>query len=219
MLSVVMLIASSDPIFPSLNGTVLSSMLDLFGNRKQIAFDLSVGALSAIGMFYLLVRLPEHERKTRVKRHLISSYESFKRSNIQIFLSTQQTSYNVDLVDKLMEQKQFRNFFKEPYTPGQTKWDRVANELDDFKLRQVVLEAEVLHSEFQYALSIIDISDHEIFSFMKNFSTTLYRAKNWSSDYDGTKEVLSFFWNIFAGWSHAEGYSEHEFVPRMISKL
>lgn len=215
----IMLIASTDPIVPSLSGTELASVLDLFGPRKQIAFDLSVGVLSAIGMFFLLVRLPEWERKNRIKRHLQSSYESFKRANIAIFLGAIQEPLSRELAEQLMEQNRFQDFFQKPYAPGQNKWHGVANNMNDFMLRQIVLEAEVLHSELQYALSIIDVSDHEFFTFMKNFSTTLYRAKNWSSDYEGTKEVLSFFWSIFTGWSFAEGYSDHEFFPRMISKL
>lgn len=219
MLSVVMLIASSDPLIPSLNETAFASVLDLFGTRKQIVFDLSVGALSAIGMFYLLVRLPEKERKDRVKLHLLSSYKSFKRSNIEIFLTALKTSFDSELIETLMEQKDFREYFKESHVPGQKRWDGVANQMDDFMLRQIVLEAEVFYGEFQYALSIIDISDDVVFSFMKRFSTALYRAKNWSSDYDGTKQVLRFFWEVFAGWSPAEGYSEHELLPHMISKL
>jgi hypothetical protein len=119
-----------------------------------------------------------------------------------------------------MDQKQFREFFNESYAPGQTKWHGVADKMNDFMIRQIVLEAEVLHGEFQYALSIFDIKDQEVFAFMKRFSTTLYRAKNWSSDYDdGIKEVFRFFWSLFTGWSLVDGYSDQEFLPELISKL
>lgn len=210
---------SSDPLLPLLQGTLFAAAFEPFSTGNQILFDLSVGTLSAIGMFYLLVRLPEYERKNRIKRHLQSSYESFKRSVIQIFVGAIRGSYSKDIVDRLMDQQQFRKFFKEPFVPGQNKWDGVANKMDDFMLRQIVLETEVLHGEFQHALSILDIKDPEVFSFMKHLSVALYRTKNWSSDYDGTNEVLGFFWNIFAGWSSIDGYSDHEFIPDMISKL
>lgn len=214
-----MFTTSSDPLLPSLQGTPFAAVFQQFPTGNQISFDLSVGAISAIGMFYLLVRLPEYERKNRIKRHLQSSYESFKRSVIQIFVGAIQGSYSSEIVDQLMDQKQFREFFKEPFVLGQDKWHGVANKMDDFILRQIVLETEVLHTEFQHALSILDIKDPEVFSFMKRLSIALYRAKNWSSDYDGTKEVLGFFWNIFAGWSWVNGYSEDEFIPAMILKL
>ena len=215
----VMLASSSDPLLPTLEGTPLAAAFEQFRTGNQIAFDLSVGALSAIGMFYLLVRLPEYERKNRIKRHLQASYKSFKQSIIQIFVGAVQGSYNSEIIERLMDQKQFREFFKEPHVPGQNKWHGVANKMDAFMLRQIVLEAEVLHGEFQHALSIIDLKDQEVFAFMKHFSSALYRAKNWSSDYDGTKEVLGFFWSLFAGWSFVDGYSDREFLPYMISKL
>jgi len=214
-----MLSASSDPVLPWLRGAMVASAFEQFTTGNQIAFDLSVGILSAIGMFYLLVRLPEYERKSRIKRHLQFSYLSFKRSIIQIFVGAIQGVYNTETVDKLMEQRHFRDFFNEPYAPGQNKWHGVANKMDEFMLRQLVIEAEVLLSQFQHAISVVDIRDPEVFSFMTRISEALYRAKNWSSDYDGTKEVLGFFWSILSGWSFLDGYTEREYISEMISKL
>lgn len=91
--------------------------------------------------------------------------------------------------------------------------------MDEFMLKQLIIEAEVLLNQFQQALSVVDIRDPEVFSFITHISEALYRAKNWSSDYDGTKEVLSFFWSIFSGWSSIAGYTEREYIPEMIAKL
>jgi hypothetical protein len=214
-----MLSASSDPVLHWLKGTPIDAAFEQFNTGNQVAFDLSVGVLSAIGMFYLLVRLPEYERKSRIKRHLKFSYQSFKRSVIQIFVGAIQGSYDTETVDRLMNQREFRDFFKEPYVPGQDKWHGVANKMSDFMLRQLVLEAEVLLNEFQHALSVVDIRDPEVYSFMKRLSEALYRAKNWSADYDGTKEVLGFFWSILSGWSFVNGYAEREYITDMIAKL
>lgn len=213
------LASCSDPLLPVLRETIIRTAFQQFSTGNQITFDLSVGVLSAIAMFYLLVRLPEYEKKIRIKRYLLLSYNSFKQSVIRIFVGSIQSSYDTEIIDRLMDQKTFREFFKEPYVPGQEKWHGVANKLDGFMLRQIVLEVEVLYGELQYALSIIDIKDTEIFSFMKRFSETLYRAKNWTSDYDDTKEVLGFFWQVLAGWSWAEGYTDKELIPYMISRL
>lgn len=214
-----MLATSSDPILPLIKDTPIAAAFQQFDTGNQVAFDLSVGVLSAIGMFFLLVRLPEYERKNRIKRHLQFSYRSFKRSVIQIFVGSVCGSYNSETVERLMDQKSFCNFFKEPYTRGQDKWDCVANKMDDFLLRQIVLETELLLNEFQHALGMLDIKDPEVFSFMKRLSVALYRTKNWSADYDGTKEVLGFFWSIFTGWSGVDGYAEREYIPHMISKM
>jgi hypothetical protein len=214
-----MLKASEDPVLPWIKGMSIADNFNQFGTWNQIPFNLSLAVLSAIGMFYLLVRLPEYERKSRIKRHLEHSYQSFKRSVIQVFVGSIQGYYDTETVDRLMNQKEFRDFFKEPYAPGQDKWHGVANQMSDFMLRQLILETDVLLSEFQHALSVIDIRDQEVFFFMKRMSETLYRAKNWSSDYDGTKEVLSFFWSILSGWSFISGYADHEYITDMIAKI
>lgn len=214
-----MFVTSDDPIMPFLQDKKIAFVFKQFDTGNQILFDLSVGVLSAILMFYLLVRLPEYERKQRIKRQLNISYASFKRSMIQIFVGLINGSYNAEVVESLMVQRNFRDYFKEQYCPGQERWHGVANEMNDFVLRQIVLEVDVLHSEFQHALSALDIKDPEVFTFMKLISVTLYRAKNWSSDYEGTKEMLQFFWGILAGWSHSVGYVEDEYIPRMIAKL
>lgn len=214
-----MLATSSDPILALIKDTPIAQAFQQFDTGNQVAFDLSVGVLSAIGMFYLLVRLPEYERKNRIKRHLQFSYQSFKRSVIQIFVGSVRGSYDSETVERLMDQKSFRDFFKEPHTHSQDKWDCVANKMDDFLLRQITLETELLFQEFQHALSMLDIKDPAVFSFMKHLSIALYRTKNWSTDYDGTKQTLDFFWRIFTGWSGVDGYAEHEYIPRMIAKL
>jgi len=214
-----MLSASSDPILPWLKGTPVAAAFEQFSTGNQVTIDLSVGVLSAIGMFYLLVRLPEYERKNRIKGHLKFSYQSFKRSVIQIFVGAIQGSYDTETVDRLMEQREFRDFFKQPYVSGQNKWHGVANKMSDFMLRQLVLEAEVLLNEFQHTLSVVDIRDPEVYAFMKRLSVALYRAKNWSVDYDGTKEVLGFFWEILSGWNFIDGYADSEYIPAMIAKL
>jgi hypothetical protein len=211
--------ASSDPLPKFLEDTWVAPALEQFSTGNQIAFDLSVGVLSAIGMFYLLVRLPEYERKSRVKRHLSASYVSFKRAVIQILVGAIQGHYDSDTVERLMEQRAFRDFFKEPFVPGQDRWAGVANKMDEHILRQIILETEVLLNEFQHALSVLDVRDPEVYNFLKRVSEALYRAKNWSSDYDGTKQVLGFFWHVLAGWSFVSGYSEREYIADMIEEL
>src|SRR3569832_89176 len=117
-----MLSTSSDPVLPWLNGTPLASAFEQFSAGNQIAIDLSVGALSAIGMFYLLVRLPEYERKIRIKRHLKFSYQSFKRSVIQIFVGSIQGFYNPETVVCLLVFCVFCAFFFVFFVVGFVLW-------------------------------------------------------------------------------------------------
>jgi hypothetical protein len=215
----VMLSSSSDPIVSWLRGTALEAAFVQFPTGNQIAFDLSVGVISALITYYLLVRLPEHERKRRIKKHLLFSYQAFKESAIQTFLGCANDSYSLDDVALLSSQSAFRRHFKESVAQGQEKWDVVANNIEDFHIRQLVIEAEVLLGEFQHAISAVDVPDPEVFKFMKHLSSVLYRAKNWSSDYDGVKQVLRFFWQLLAGWDPVKGYQDEEYVVAMLRRI
>lgn len=214
-----MLSASSDPVISWLQGSPIAAAFQQFPTGNEVAFNLAAGVLAALFTYYLLVRLPEYERNNRVKKHLLSTYSQFKQTVIGIFVGSVDGFYDPEEVERLCQQASFRAHFKQNYAPGQDKWDAVANNMNDFVLRQLVLEAEVLLGEFQHAIGAIDIKDPEVFAFIKRLATALYRAKNWSSDYDGTKEVLGFFWQILAGWSPVSGYSDQEYVVDMLRRL
>ena len=211
--------ASSDPVVSWLQGSPVAAAFQQFPTGNEVAFNLAAGVIAALFTYYLLVRLPEYERNNRIKKHLLSTYSQFKESVIAIFLGSVDGIYDPDEVESLCQQATFRAHFRQNYAPGQDKWDAVANNMNDFVLRQIVLETEVLLGEFQHAIGAIDIKDPEVFAFMKRLSSALYRAKNWSSDYDGTKEVLGFFWQILAGWSPVKGYSNREYVIDMLRRL
>lgn len=214
-----MFTASEDPLVPWLRGTRLGHALLQFETGNQVVFDLAIGVLSAIAMFYLLVRLPEYERKQRLKRHLRQAYLAFKRSSIQIFVGALEGSWSPDIVDQLMRQEAFKAYFKKPFVAGQTGWDGVANRMDDFLVKQLMLEAEVLHGEFQHVMGVIDIRDPEAFAFFKRISETLFRAKHWSAGGDSSDSVLGFFWEVLAGWNWVKGYTERDYVLELIDDL
>jgi hypothetical protein len=215
----VMLSASSDPVVSWLQKSPIAAAFQQFPTGNQVGFGLAVGVLTALLTYYLLVRLPEHDRNVRIKRHLLTAYAQFKEAVIATLIASVDTFYDPEQVRALCLQQAFRDHFKQPYAPGQTKWDAVANCMDDFILRQLVLEVEVLRSEFQYAISTIDIKDPEVYEFVKRLSSALYRAKNWSSDYDGTKEVLGFFWQLLAGWDPVKGYMPRDYVTDMVYQI
>jgi hypothetical protein len=214
-----MLAASDDPLLPMLRGTLVEVAVQQFGTGNQIIFGLSVGVLSAVGMFYVLVRLPEYERKQRIKQHLQRAYVAFKTSCIKIFVGKACGSYDSETIEQLMNPSAFRAYFQQPFAVGQDRWDGVANRMDESMLKQIVLEAEVLHGGFQHAMSAIDIRDPEMFAFFKHVSEALFRAKDWSANYDGSKVVLQFFWQVLAGWNPITGYSNREYVLDLIGGL
>jgi hypothetical protein len=217
--AIVMLISSSDPILPFLKGTTAHVLLSQFQTGNQIAFDLSVGLLASVFMYYLVVRVPERSKRRRLRVNLAETYKSFKEDSIAVYLGCFMPSYPGDLPRTLSEQTKFREFFKEQHVPGQDRWHAVANGLNEYRLKLLVVELEILMQEIHFTLSAIDVQDHRSFQFLKRLAKIIYRSKNWTTDYDDVKSLMGFLWSLHAGWSWADGYAESDPVEEVIAAI
>ncbi|MBA4255316.1 MAG: hypothetical protein C0445_05520 [Polaromonas sp.] len=219
MCVVVMLISSSDPVLPSIQGTAVHDLLKQFQTGNQIAFDLSVGLLAGVFMYYLVVRVPEQGQRRRLRANLVETYRSFKEESIAVYLGCFMSSYPAELPGALSEQAEFRKFFNEQYAPGQDRWHAVANGLDDDRLKTLVVELEILMQEIHFTLSAIDIQDHRAFQVLKHLSKIIYRSKNWTTEYDDVKSMMRFLWSLHTGWNWADGYAESDPIAEMIAAI
>lgn len=112
-----MLKSSTDPLPFSLRGAAQDGLFSPFPSGNQIVFDLSVGVIVSLFIYVLVVWLPEHFKRTRVRRSLALVYDSFKEECISIFFSALQESYDLDLLHRLKDRAFFRDYFKEKVSP------------------------------------------------------------------------------------------------------
>ena len=194
-------------------------MLNQFKFVNQIAFDLSVSFISGIFMYYLVVRVPEQSKKRRLRANLEVAYKNFKEDSIAVYLGCFMSSYPSELPKILSERTAFREFFNEPHVPGQDRWHAVANGLDDYRIKTIVLELEILMQEIHFTLGAIDVKDPRVFQFLKNLSKIIYRSKNWTTEYDDVKSIMRFLWTLHSGWSWIEGYPEVDPVAVVIAGI
>lgn len=214
-----MFISSSDPLLPSLRGTTAGQALAQFKTGNQIVFDLSVGVIASVIMYVLVVRLPERTKRRRLRQNLARNYVSFKKECIAIFLGALQSSYNADLVDELIDRRRFREFFTQGRASGEDRWGGVANGMDDYRVKTLVVELEILMNEIHYVLGAIDVRDPRAFDFFKHMSQVLYRFKNSTAEYDDVKSLLRFMWSLHTGWNFVDGYPEADAVEEMIAMV
>ena len=214
-----MIKTSGDPLLAFLHDSGVAPYFYRFATGNEIIFNLCVGVIAGIIMFFLVVRLPEKWKRDRLRKNLERAYASFKDQSISLFLGCIQTSYGIDQLEDLKDQKRFRSFFKEPSTNGQDRWDGVANALDDWKIKTLVVELEILMSEFQYTMSAIDVADENAFAFFKRISQVIYRSRNWSAEYDDVKSILGMMWSLHTGWDFVKGYTGKDIVADMIAKI
>lgn len=194
-------------------------MVKSSSDANQILFDSSVGINVSLLIYFLVVWLPEWRKRTRVRRNLQLQYDSFKEATVHIILSASGQSYDLDTTDRLKDPKQFRDFFKESVSPSQNRWHAFLNGLDEYHVKQLVIECEILMAEVHFTLSAIDVDNQDAFALLKRLTQSLHRSKDWSPDYDDAKRLSQFLWSVHTGWSFVEGYPEKDVIAQMIEAI
>ncbi len=206
---------SSEPVFRIFKNTFIDSLFSQFVTGNTIIFNLSIGFLVSIIFYLLVVWFPNRRRRNIIKRNLEEQYRSFKEDTIEILLMACSGDYH----SKLSDQNEFKKYFKEKISESQNRWDAVFNGIDDYLLRELLVELEILLNEVSFVLNNVYINDPNIFSFFKRLSQSVYRLKNTTLEYDDRKVLMGFFWELFAGWSLVDGYSDDDIVKVMIDKI
>jgi hypothetical protein len=186
---------------------------------NKILYDLAVGALITMIFYLLVVRLPDHQRRQRLKRSLEKHYKSFREDCIGIMLMVADGTYSAGLPKTLVEQDKFRAYFKEEVAPGMDRFDKFQNELDEYYLRELITRMEILRDEVAFILNNTDIPKDKPFQFLKRLSAAIYSMKDVTLGYDELKPLARFLWDVFAGWDLIEGYRKEDIVKKMIDAI
>jgi hypothetical protein len=185
---------------------------------NKVIYDLNLGSIVSLFFYGLIVRLPEHQKRTRIKRSFQAHYTRFKLECIEIFLLLADNSYEMEVPETLMNQAAFRDYFKTPVSDGQERWHRVANNLEGYYLQLILNRMEAFREEIIFVLNNLDIETDAAFEFSKNFSKAITSASILTRT-DDKKQLLQFLWTVFTGWSFVTGYPEGDIVEDMIREL
>jgi hypothetical protein len=185
----------------------------------KILYDLAVGALITIAFYALVVRLPDYQRRKRLKGSLERHYKAFREDCIQIMLLDADGSYSAVLLETLIEQDKFRDYFKEKVTPDRDRWDEFLNKLDEKYLRELLTRMEIFRDELTFVLNSTDISKDEPFEFLKRLFAAIYSMKDVTLGYDELRSLARFLWSVFAGWDPSTGYRKEDIVKKMIAAI
>lgn len=180
------------------------------------AFLLSI--LASYFFYIYSVAWPARTRRKIIKSNFSFQVSEFKRTNITRFLGILKIKTDTELLVFLEQPKNFRAFFKEQYEPGQTRWDYIATIIgNDSGIRKAVLmDLEILKDESAFILNNIEITDIWVFSILKSLSVAIYNIQNEDED---ENQIMSFFWQVFAGWSYVEGYDDTPFFDSFLKAI
>jgi hypothetical protein len=189
------------------------------GALNKIAYDLAVGAIVTLVFYWLVVRLPERQKRARLRKSLAAQYRIFKEDCISTMLGTVRVSYSIDFLEGLLDRKEFKRYFNEKVGNGQDRWDQFFNELDDYGVRDLIKQMAMLRDEIAFVLNNVDIPGEAPFAFLKRFDRAIYLRIDSTSKYEDKEVLLKFLWEVFAGWSFATGYQERDIIQDMIDAI
>ena len=145
-----------------------------------------------------------------MRTRLQGQYRTIKLDiiNLLLMLSNSQ-SYPYRDRENLLDQQEFKRFFKCAVSPDMNRWDAVFEGLQrsEYHFREVLHYLRLLNDEIRYAMIAIDIDDEEIAGFLKNRSQSLSRMDIIQNDYEDIQLLCrDLLWPLYTGYSFDKGY-------------
>jgi hypothetical protein len=139
----------------------------------KVFYDLGIGALVSLAFYYIVVRLPEYQRRQRLKRSLELHYRAFRLNCIEIMLAVADGGYTGGQAEALLDPEEFKKYFKQKVTPDKERWHEFMNNLNEFYLVRLQTLMEQLRDELMFVLNNTDIPKDEPFEFLKRLSAAM----------------------------------------------
>jgi hypothetical protein len=219
IICLVLVFKTSDeaPIF---RGELFDWFFSQFSIGNAILFNLASGLLISIWFYFLVVYLPDVKRQKRIKKHFVMQYLVFREQVITHILGSCGESYNSDLLNKLTNPHEFKVYFDEKVTYGQTRWQVFISNADSVVVQRILSEFIAFKEATLYLLSKVDIEDEEVHAFLHHFnSITITLIDTPVDDYDSMKKFSGYLREIFAGFSWSSGSRDYDYFAKMLEKL
>jgi len=186
---------------------------------EKLTYDLAVAYLVSLIFYLLVARLPDYERRRRLKKSFERHYQNFREDCVAIMLLVADGTYIWGFHRELVDQDKFREYFKEQVGQGQDRWNAFQNKLTSYYLQQLITKLESFHAEINFVLNNVDIPDDKPFEFMKRLSAASFAMNKTTPSYEDKDTFCGFLWSVFAGWDNVQGYSNRDIVKDMIKAI
>lgn len=177
---------------------------------------MAVGILVGLFVYVLVSRVPERQKRIRIKNHLLRQYGTFRHETIRILVSAQGAPYAGNLIEELMEKEKFRQYFESNDSEYGTRWSRVVNNFDDYSYRELSVEFDILISEILLAVHMIDIETEKVFSQINHIRHVSMYMKSLDHEYDDRKTLFRYLWSVNSGFSFEYGYAHPDVIEEAI---
>ena len=156
----------------------------------------------------------------RARDKLREQYRSTKLNIIDLLLTLGNSQSYQDR-ENLLDQQEFKRFFKCAVSPDMSRWDAVASGLEenDYHFRDVLNHLHMLNDEIRRAITAIDIDNVKVTEYLSHYSQVLSRMDMIENDYDDIKLLCRHLWSFYTGYSFVDGYPDTDVMQDMIDRI
>ena len=203
---------------------LVASIMAGLGTSSHVAVihSLSAGLLSSSIFYFCVVYIPERQKRKRVRTSLQKQYRSIKLDIIDLILMLSNSQfYPYRHRENLLDQQEFKRFFKCAVSPDMDRWHAVANGLqrNEYHLREVLYYLRMLNEEIRHAMTAIDIDDEGVTGYLTHYSQVLSRMDMIENDHDDIKLLCRHPWSFYTGFSFVKGYPDTDVIQDMIDRI
>ena len=192
---------------------------------NTLFYDIGIGVLMSTVFYWLLVKVPERSKRSRLRRHLQVSYRSFRREvTTQLFFAAHDNrSVAYDDVLKYSSMPEFRNYFKGASDKvAGNRWHDVANGMTDSIRQDLAVALTLLRDDISYVLNVMDLADDESFELLFGLQRSASLVLLDPTEGDQDNNLLGLLWQLMAGWNWIDGYpkdANDDRVQRLIDSI
>lgn len=192
----------------------------------SIFLDFLLAVIVSFVFYFLVVFLPEKQRKSILKNQISSTYKDLKRSILQeivhgsIIAGRKDLNHSTELVDRLLDLREFRKEFSKgrEATEGYYAFSNHLNH-DSPQFQEIMLNLKQMNTQIVFLLNHYNFDDPELFEFFKRLELHLLRLERVTPDHDGSGPLLRFLYDVCSGWNFIAGYQDEDPILTHIKQL
>lgn len=169
---------------------------DAWDDLYDLINSILVNILAAFMFYILVVYIPEKKAKKIRRKNFKIVFETTELTILEILSQAVEAIKQQDL-EKLLKPDNAKTFFTDS---NLSKFKKFLNE-NNISIISIVTELEILKEEILYLITKIEISDHEVYDFLKNLSFVIQSYKIDHSKNNDLTILLDFLVKLFTGYN------------------
>lgn len=196
------------------------------GIGKSIAAVEALLGVVLMGVFLLAVsnQLIENEERKRInaaKENLKAQYNAWKHNIMYslLFLAEPGKGLNSDQPNRLMDVREFREYFKED---DSSRWYAIANNLSskNYYSNEIIHGLEIFQHHIETFISVSRISNPDTLQQLTRYVNHLKNLRKRDlGQYDDQKRFMRDLWSILAQWDLSSGEHKRDMLLEAIDSI